>query len=187
MFERFTDRARRVLLLAQEEARAHRQSRIGTEHLLIALMVEGDSIAAQALDSLGVTPGHVREQLPDQVRPGVEAPTGDIAVSPGLATVVDLSPAEAAQLGHNHVGPEHLLLSLSRRAEGVTAHVLAEHSASAGVILDRINALLPRELEESRPTASPSSIGRRLDQIEETLAVMSKMLGEILQRLPDKQ
>src|SRR5215475_14531936 len=114
MFERFTDRARRVVVLAQEEARMFNHSYIGTEHILLGLIHEGDSLAATALTGLGIGLEDVREQLDDLVGQGVRAPAGHIPFTPRAKKVLEYSLREALRLGHNYIAPEHILLGLIR-------------------------------------------------------------------------
>src|SRR5215210_7659636 len=109
MFERFTDRARRVVVLAQEEARMLNHNYIGTEHILLGLIHEGEGVAAKALESLGISLEGVRQQ----------APSGHIPFTPRAKKVLELSLREALQLGHNYIGTEHILLGLIREGEGV--------------------------------------------------------------------
>jgi ATP-dependent Clp protease ATP-binding subunit ClpC len=124
MFERFTDRARRVVVLAQEEARLLNHNYIGTEHLLLGLIHEGEGLAAKALESLGVTLDHVRSQVEDMIGVGTATPQGHIPFTPRAKKVLELSLREALQLGHNYIGTEHILLGLLREGEGVAAQVL---------------------------------------------------------------
>ena len=124
MFERFTDRARRVVVLAQEEARLLNHNYIGTEHLLLGLIHEGEGLAAKALESLGVTLDQVRSQVEDMIGVGTATPQGHIPFTPRAKKVLELSLREALQLGHNYIGTEHILLGLLREGEGVAAQVL---------------------------------------------------------------
>ena len=124
MFERFTDRARRVVVLAQEEARMLSHNYIGTEHILLGLIHEGDGIAAKALESLGVSLEAVRAQVEEIIGQGQQAPSGHIPFTPRAKKVLELSLREALQLGHNYIGTEHILLGLIREGEGVAAQVL---------------------------------------------------------------
>ena len=129
MFERFTDRARRVVVLAQEEARMLNHNYIGTEHLLLGLIHEGEGVAAQALDSMGITLTGAREQVQDIIGPGQQAPSGHIPFTPRAKKVLELSLREALQLGHNYIGTEHILLGIIRAGEGVAAQVLTKLGA----------------------------------------------------------
>ena len=124
MFERFTDRARRVVVLAQEEARMLNHNYIGTEHILLGLIHEGEGVAAKALESMNISLDAVREQVQEIIGQGQAAPTGHIPFTPRAKKVLELSLREALQLGHNYIGTEHILLGLIREGEGVAAQVL---------------------------------------------------------------
>src|SRR5579884_2903355 len=119
MFERFTDRARRVVVLAQEEARMLNHNYIGTEHILLGLIHEGEGVAAKALESLGISLEAVRQQVEEIIGQGQQAPSGHIPFTPRAKKVLELSLREALQLGHNYIGTEHILLGLIREGEGV--------------------------------------------------------------------
>ncbi len=134
MFERFTDRARRVVVLAQEEARMLNHNYIGTEHILLGLIHEGEGVAAKALESLGVSLESVRAQVIEIIGEGQQAPSGHIPFTPRAKKVLELSLREALQLGHNYIGTEHILLGLIREGEGVAAQVLTKQ----GVDLNRV-------------------------------------------------
>src|SRR6266567_2114737 len=125
MFERFTDQARRVVVLAQEEARRLNHNYIGTEHILLGLLSEGEGVAAKALESLGISLEAVRVQVQETIGQGQVTPTGHIPFTPRAKKVLELSLREALQLGHNYMGTEHILLGLIREGEGVAAQVLA--------------------------------------------------------------
>jgi ATP-dependent Clp protease ATP-binding subunit ClpA len=129
MFERFTDRARRVVVLAQEEARLLNHNYIGTEHILLGLIHEGEGVAAKALESLGISLEAVRAQVEEIIGQGQSAPTGHIPFTPRAKKVLELSLREALQLGHNYIGTEHILLGLIREGEGVAAQVLVKLGA----------------------------------------------------------
>jgi ATP-dependent Clp protease ATP-binding subunit ClpC len=124
MFERFTDRARRVVVLAQEEARMLKHGYIGTEHLLLGLIHEGEGVAAQVLDRLDVGLAQARARVEAIVGEGRAAPSGHIPFTPRAKKVLELSLREAVQLGHNYIGTEHILLGMIREGEGVAAQVL---------------------------------------------------------------
>lgn len=126
MFERFTDRARRSTVLAQEEARALNHNYVGTEHILLGLIHEGGGIAFQALESLGLDVEKVRQAVLAKIGAGQIAPDGQIPFTPRAKKVWELSLREGLQLGHNYIGPEHLLLGLIREGEGVGAQILIE-------------------------------------------------------------
>ncbi|MEX5268129.1 ATP-dependent Clp protease ATP-binding subunit [Kocuria sp. CPCC 204721] len=134
MFERFTDRARRVVVLAQEEARMLNHNYIGTEHLLLGLIHEGEGVAAKALESMGITLSAAREQVQDIIGPGQQAPSGHIPFTPRAKKVLEHSLREALQLGHNYIGTEHILLGIIRAGEGVASQVLVKLGADPGKV-----------------------------------------------------
>jgi ATP-dependent Clp protease ATP-binding subunit ClpA len=142
MFERFTDRARRVVVLAQEEARLLNHNYVGTEHLLLGLIHEGQGVAAKALELLGIRLEAVRAQVEEIVGRGQQAPTGHIPFTPRAKKVLELSLREAKQLGHNYIGTEHILLGLIREGEGVAAHVLARLGADLSRARGQVIGLL---------------------------------------------
>ena len=142
MFERFTDRARRVLVLAQEEARLLNHSFIGTEHILLGLIHEGEGLAAKALESLGISLEAVREKVEETIGPAGSAPTGSPPFTPRAKKVLELSLREALQLGHNYIGTEHMLLGLVREGEGVAAQVLQSHGADLPRVRQQVIQLL---------------------------------------------
>lgn len=124
MFERFTDRARRVVVLAQDEAKALNHNYIGTEHLLLGLISEGEGVAAKALESLDISLEAVRAQVEEIIGHGTSTPTGHIPFTPRAKKVLELSLREALQMNHSYIGTEHILLGLIREGEGVAAQVL---------------------------------------------------------------
>ena len=134
MFERFTDRARRVVVLAQEEARMLNHNYIGTEHILLGLIHEGEGVAAKALESLGIRQEAVRRQVEEIIGQGQQAPSGHIPFTPRVKKALELSLRESLRLGHNYIGTEHILLGLIREGDGVAAQVLVR----LGADLDRV-------------------------------------------------
>src|SRR4051794_10977395 len=143
MFERFTDRARRVVVLAQEEARMLEHSYIGTEHLLLGLISEGSGVGAKALESLGVELARVRDAVEAIVgKGGAEVPAGHIPFTPRAKRVMELSLREALQLGHNYIGTEHILLGLLREQEGVGAQVLVRAGLTISDVRTKVIQLL---------------------------------------------
>jgi ATP-dependent Clp protease ATP-binding subunit ClpC len=142
MFERFTDRARRVVVLAQEEARMLNHNYIGTEHILLGLIHEGEGVAAKALESLGISLEAVRSQVEEIIGQGQAAPTGHIPFTPRAKKVLELSLREALQLGHNYIGTEHILLGLIREGEGVAAQVLQKLGADLNRVRQQVIQLL---------------------------------------------
>ena len=142
MFERFTDRARRVVVLAQEEARMLNHNYIGTEHILLGLIHEGEGVAAKGLESLGISLEAVRSQVEEIIGQGQQAPSGHIPFTPRAKKVLELSLREALQLGHNYIGTEHILLGLIREGEGVAAQVLVKLGADLSRVRQQVIQLL---------------------------------------------
>ncbi|MGA1389875.1 MAG: ATP-dependent Clp protease ATP-binding subunit [Ilumatobacteraceae bacterium] len=142
MFERFTDRARRVVVLAQEEARLLNHSYIGTEHILLGLIHEGEGVAAKALESLNISLDAVRAQVEEIIGQGGSSPSGHIPFTPRAKKVLELSLREALQLGHNYIGTEHILLGLIREGEGVAAQVLVKLGADLSRVRQQVIQLL---------------------------------------------
>jgi ATP-dependent Clp protease ATP-binding subunit ClpC len=142
MFERFTDRARRVVVLAQEEARMLSHNYIGTEHILLGLIHEGEGVAAKSLESLGISLEAVRAQVEEIIGQGQQAPSGHIPFTPRAKKVLELSLREALQLGHNYIGTEHILLGLIREGEGVAAQVLVKLGADLNRVRQQVIQLL---------------------------------------------
>ena len=142
VFERYTDRARRVVVLAQEEARMLNHNYIGTEHILLGLIHEGEGVAAKALESLGISLQAVRQQVQDIIGRGQQAPSGHIAFTPRANTVLELASQEALQLGHNYIGTEHILLGLIREGEGVAAQILVKLGADLNRVRQQVIQLL---------------------------------------------
>ena len=182
MFQRFSDRARRVVVLAQEEARMLNHNYIGTEHLLLGLIQEGEGVAAKALESMGISLEAVRSQVEEIIGRGSSAPTGHIPFTPRAKKVLELSLREALQLGHNYIGTEHILLGLIREGEGVAAQVLTKLGADLDRVRNQVVQLLTgaaassKELGPAGEVAPPGNLlldqfGRNLTQ----LAVQSKL------------
>ena len=142
MFEKFTDKARRVVVLAQEEAKLLNHNYIGTEHILLGLIHEGEGVAAKALEALGINLEQVREQVQDIIGQGQQSPSGHIPFTPRAKKVLELSLREALQLGHSYIGTEHLLLGLIREGEGVAAQVLTKLGADTNKVRQQVIQLL---------------------------------------------
>ena len=142
MFEKFTDKARRVVVLAQEEAKLLNHNYIGTEHILLGLIHEGEGVAAKALESLGINLDSVRQQVQEIIGQGQQAPAGHIPFTPRAKKVLELSLREALQLGHSYIGTEHLLLGLIREGEGVAAQVLTKLGADTNRVRQQVIQLL---------------------------------------------
>jgi ATP-dependent Clp protease ATP-binding subunit ClpC len=155
MFERFTDRARRVVVLAQEEARMLNHNYIGTEHILLGLIHEGEGVAAKALESLGISLEAVRQQVEEIIGQGQQAPSGHIPFTPRAKKVLELSLREALQLGHNYIGTEHILLGLIREGDGVAAQVLVKLGADLNRVRQQVIQLL-HGYQGKEPTSAAS-------------------------------
>jgi ATP-dependent Clp protease ATP-binding subunit ClpC len=157
VFERFTDRARRVVVLAQEEARLLNHNYIGTEHILLGLIHEGEGVAAKALESLGISLEAVRAQVEEIIGQGGSSPSGHIPFTPRAKKVLELSLREALQLGHNYIGTEHILLGLIREGEGVAAQVLVKLGADLSRVRQQVIQLLSGYQGPSGGKEAPSS------------------------------
>ena len=195
MFERFTDRARRVVVVAQEESRSLGHDYIGTEHILLGLVQEGEGVAAQALEALGIGLDALRHQVEEIVGRGKETPGGHIPFTPRAKKVLELSLREALQLGHDYIGTEHILLGLIREGEGVAARVLVSLGADLNMVRQQVIQLLQshqiegQERLSSTRVAGPSArlelivnrqteaIVGRLDAIDARLAAIEGHLG----------
>src|SRR5574337_238951 len=159
MFERFTDRARRVVVLAQEEARMLNHNYIGTEHILLGLIHEGEGGAAKSLESLGISLEGVRSQVEEIIGQGQQAPSGHIPFTPRAKKVLELSLREALQLGHNYIGTEHILLGLIREGEGVAAQVLVKLGADLTRVRQQVIQLLSGYQGKETPEAGTGGRG----------------------------
>jgi ATP-dependent Clp protease ATP-binding subunit ClpA len=214
VFERFTDRARRVVVLAQAEARMLNHDYIGTEHILLGLIHEGEGVAAKALESLNISLEAARQQVEEIIGRGQAAPTGHIPFTPRAKKVLELSFREARQFGHNYIGTEHILLGLVREGEGVAAQVLQKLGADLDRVRNRVRRIMVQRLlepEEEMPTmgstrsklreyASPSPFDERekivlslliqegltASAIADVLGVSEEKVGEIVQALIEK-
>jgi ATP-dependent Clp protease ATP-binding subunit ClpA len=167
MFERFTDRARRVLVLAQEEARLLQHSYVGTEHLLLGLIHEGEGLASKALESLGISLEAAREKVEETIGPVGSAPTGVPPFTPRSKKVLELSLREALQLGHNYIGTEHILLGIVREGQGVAAQVLFSLGADMSRVRQQVIQLLSGYQGEERVASRGVAQGpaRRNDDV----------------------
>ncbi len=179
LFERFTDRARRVVVLAQEEARLLNHSYIGTEHILLGLIHEGEGVAARALEGLGINLDSVRQQVVEMIGQGQQAPSGHIPFTPRAKKVLELSLREALQLGHNYIGTEHILLGLIREGEGVAAQVLQKLGADLPKVRQTVIQLLSGvQGEEQTPAGaareSAPAGSTVLDQFGRNLTQMAR-------------
>src|SRR5881398_3631859 len=181
MFERFTDRARRVVVLAQEEARMLNHNYIGTEHILLGLIHEGEGVAAKALESLGISLEAVRAQVEEIIGQGQQAPSGHIPFTPRAKKVLELSLREALQLGHNYIGTEHILLGLIREGEGVAAQVLVKLGADLSRVRQQVIQLLSGYAGKEGAPAGTGSSGESapsgslvLDQFGRNLTTLAR-------------
>ena len=192
MFERFTARARRAVVNAQQEARELNHNYIGTEHLLLGLMREPESVAARALQELKISQDTVREQVMQSVGRGQQPPSGHVPFTPRAKKVLELSLREALQLSHNYIGTEHILLGLIREGEGVAAQVLVKLGGNLAVVREKVIEIIPAAAENVefterlRPAGATSlegilgplaAISDRLDAIAERLDAIERHLG----------
>ena len=158
MFERFTERARQVVVFAQDEARALKHNYIGTEHLLLGLLREEEGIASRALESMHVSVENVRDQVARIVGTGEAVTSGQIPFTPRAKKVLELALREAMSLGHTHIGTEHILLGVVRENEGVAARILLDHDADA----EKVRAAVGRAIGTPLPRPVPVPRGRPL-------------------------
>jgi len=188
MFERFTERARRVVVFAQEEARDLNHNYIGTEHLLLGLLRDADSVAGRALRELDISQDAVREQVTEIIGRGKRSPSGHIPFTPRAKKVLELSLREALQLNHNYIGTEHVLLGLVGEGEGVAAQVLIKLGGSLGRVRDKVIQLAPPGTGEGPELSIPlrrearlrgpfDEVMRRLEAMDERLAAIERHLG----------
>ncbi len=186
MFERFTDRARQVVVLAQEEARILNHNYIGTEHILLGLLHEGEGVAARALESLGLRLETVRQQVEEIIGQGQQAPSGHIPFTPRAKKVLELSLREALQLGHDYIGTEHILLGLLSEGEGVAAQVLVRLGADLKRVRQQVIQLLHgAQGEAARAGARRVTATREfwLTEIQNTLTSIADRLTAIERHL----
>jgi hypothetical protein len=189
MFERFTDRARRVVVLAQDESRRLKHNYIGTEHILLGIVSLGDGVAAKALESLGIGLDPVRQQVEEIVGVGKGSQSGHIPFTPRAKKVLELSLRESLQLGHDYIGTEHILLGLLREGDGVAAQALVRLGADLNRVREQVIGILaeyqgrePQERERltvrARPGPLPTALGRQ-QEIFHMLADLSRRLNAI--------
>ncbi len=186
MFERFTDRARRVVVLAQEEARMLGHDYVGTEHILLGLIHEGSGVAAHALESLGITTEAVRQQVEEIAGRGHATPTGHIPFTPQAKTALQLALREAMHLGHTYIGTEHILLGLIREGQGPAAQVLAALGADQNRVRQQVIALLHGHEGKpglARAAGRPGGKRRLLSQILARLESMEGRLAALEHRV----
>jgi len=189
MFERFTERARRAVVLAQEEARMLNHGYIGTEHLLLGLIHEGEGVAAKALESMGISLEAVREQVETIIGEGKKPLSGHIPFTPRAKKVLELSLKESGQLGHGYIGTEHILLGLIREGQGVAAQVLVKLGADLNRVRQQVIQLLDGHTEEEPARRSRTIMARgirtgmiddvlaRIDSLDQRLAALERWVG----------
>ncbi len=185
MFEKFTDRARRVVVLAQDEARMLNHNHIGTEHVLLGLVHEADGIAARALESSGITLGPARRQAEEIVGKGPRPPGGQMPFTSQAKSVLEFARQEALQLGDVDIDTVHVLLGLIREGEDVGAQIVVKLGADLARVRLRALQMLsgaPGAQAEEQPAAD--QFGTRLDRIENTLTEIVERLAAIEKRLP---
>jgi ATP-dependent Clp protease ATP-binding subunit ClpC len=181
MFERFTERARRVVVLAQQEARMLNHNYIGTEHILLGLIREGDGVAAKALMTMGISLDAVRQAVEDIIGRGTQAPSeGHIPFTPRSKKVLELSLREARQLGASYIGTEHILLGLIHEGDGVAAQVLVSSGVDLNRARQQVIGVLRGRPERQTPSSSGSPSG---DDLLSRLASFAARLDAIEQRL----
>jgi ATP-dependent Clp protease ATP-binding subunit ClpC len=187
VFERFTDRARKVVVLAQEEARLLNHNYLGTEHILLGLIGEGEGVAAKALESLGVSLETVRQRVQEITGRGQQAPAGHIPFTPQAKKVMELAMRESTNLGHDYIGTEHILLGLIREGEGVAAQVLVALSADLQRVRQQVVLLLyptgkgvtshGRRLSKRAQARLMDDAVARIDALDRRLAAVERWVG----------
>jgi ATP-dependent Clp protease ATP-binding subunit ClpC len=192
LFERFTDRARRVVVLAQEEARLLNHNYIGTEHILLGLIHEGEGVAAKALESLNISLEGVRSQVEEIIGQGGSSPSGHIPFTPRAKKVLELSLREALQLGHNYIGTEHILLGLIREGEGVAAQVLVKLGADLSRVRQQVIQLLsgyqgPQGGKEQAGAATGGGTGQQGEQAQGGSLVLDQFGRNLTQLAREKK
>jgi ATP-dependent Clp protease ATP-binding subunit ClpC len=183
MFERFTDRARRVVVLAQDEARLLNHDYIGTEHILLGLVHEGEGVAAKAMAAMGISLEAVRQQVEQIIGRGQQAPSGHIPFTPRAKKVLELSLRESLQLGHDYIGTEHILLGLLREGEGVAAQVLVRLGADLNRVRQEVIKLLRGGQGETGPHQISLARDFPLAEIQNTLAAIADRVSAIERHL----
>jgi ATP-dependent Clp protease ATP-binding subunit ClpA len=183
MFERFSDRARRVVVLAQEEARMLNHDYIGTEHILLGLIHEGEGVAAKALESLGISLQAVRQQVEEIIGRGQQAPSGHVPFTPRAKKALELAQREADAFGHNYIGTEHLVLGLIREGDGVAAQVLERLGADLNRVRQQVIQLLhgyqgkPSRMGKRERARLLVTALARVDSLSPRLAAIERWVG----------
>ena len=180
MFERFTEQARRVVVLAQDEARMLDHNYIGTEHILLGLIHEGHGLAARALESLGISLAVVRQQVEEIIGRGQQQPpSGHIPFTPRAKKVLELSLREALQLGHTYIGTEHILLGLIREGDGVAAQVLVGVGVDLNRARQQVIQLVAGRAEPQEEVAIAGDLRAQLASVAARLAVIERRLKDV--------
>ncbi len=187
MFERFTDRARRVVVLAQQEARELGHNYIGTEHILLGMVREGEGVAVEALKSLGISLETVRHQVEEMIGRGQDEPSGHIPFTPRAKKVLELSLRESHQFGHRYIGTEHILLGVIREGEGVAAQVLIKLGADLSRVREQVLQILGAHAREAGAEgetavtweADPGLTGEREVRIVGSPAQLAEMITRL--------
>ena len=179
MFERFTDRARRVIVTAQSEARGLDHDYLGTEHILLALMEEGTGVGHETLEAMRITADMVREKV-EQITGRGQVPSrrGHLPFTPAAKKVLELSLREALQLGHTYIGTEHILLGLIREGEGVAAQVLVGLGADLNHIRQLVIEILTSRHQSEAPPVAGEDLRDRLAAMAARLTVIERRLGD---------
>jgi len=204
MFERFTERARRIIMLAQEEAKRLNHSAVGTEHMLLGVVREGEGVASKVLELLNISPERVRAEIESAIGRGERAPHEEVTFTPRAKKVLELALRESVQLGHDFIGTEHLLLGLVREGEGPAAQVLAQRGIELDAIRQQVIRLLHghqggrggrrgRRAARARPGGEDATLeeishqlhvlGVRLAAIEEKLGIEESSARQRLRRV----
>ena len=180
MFERFTERARRVILLAQNEARSLDHDYIGTEHILLALIEEADGVGAKALEAMQIDTDTVRQKVEEITGRGQAPPgKGHIPFTPEAKKVLELSLREALQLGHHYIGTEHILLGLVREGEGVAGQVLVSLGADLNRTRQLVIQILTGRLQSEAAPVVGEDLRDRLASVAARLAVIERRLRDV--------
>jgi ATP-dependent Clp protease ATP-binding subunit ClpC len=179
MFEQLTERARQVVAVAYEEARTLNHNDVGTEHILLGLIHEGEGVAARALESLGISLEAVRQQVTGIIGQGQQAPSGHIPFTQRAKEVLELSRREAEESGRDYIGTEHILLGLLREGGGVAAHVLVKLGADVNGVRQQVVQLHNRAREDLTGAGSPLPGGvlTRVDSLDRRLAAIERWVG----------
>jgi ATP-dependent Clp protease ATP-binding subunit ClpC len=188
MFERFTDGTRRVVVLAQDEARMLNHGYVGTEHILLGLIREGGGVAARSLESLGISLDTVRQQVEEIIGRGQQAPSVHIPFTPRAKDVLELALSESLQLGHGYIGTEHILLGLLREGDGVAAQVLVRLGADLNRVREQVLQLLHgyqgQDVESTgsqpggrAPAGVPDDALARFDALDRRLAALERWVS----------